>query len=152
MGAKRLGRKRTKHRILKRADQVETEPQKVTCPGCGAEAELTDHVCPQCGQLFYERPRGRVGRESSGPPRHDRDAAEFGRRMEEMEKWTRVICTVAGVISGLLAVLLLVSVFKLPLIATRAAVLGAFLLLVLSVACFLRGLGPPDADVRGLGG
>ncbi len=152
MGAKRLGPKRPKAWIPKRAGQPETGPQKVTCPGCGAAAELTDHACPQCGQLFYERPRGRVGRESGGPSRHDPDAAEFGRRMQGMEKWTRVICTVAGVMFGLLAVLLLVSLFKLPLIATRAAVLGAFLLLVLSVACFLRGLGPPDADVRGLGG
>jgi hypothetical protein len=83
--------------MLQQPDAPDAEPRNVTCPGCGATAELADHVCPQCGQLFYERPHGHMGREHRGKPsRHDPNIAQFARRMDEIERWTRIICVIAG--------------------------------------------------------
>jgi ribosomal protein S27AE len=97
MAAKRLKRKRPKPWILRQPDAPEVEPPRVTCPGCGATAELADHTCPQCGQLFYERPHGHVGRENGGrSSRYDPDIVQFASRMDRIEKWARVICVVAG--------------------------------------------------------
>jgi ribosomal protein L32 len=152
MPARRSRPRRPERTTPQQPEAPEAQPQAVTCPGCGAVAQLADHSCPQCGQLFYERPGGRVGREpAGGPSRQDPRIAEFAQRMEQTEKWTRLICTVAGVVFALVAVMFLLGLGGFPLIGGRLAILGAFVFLVLSVACLQRGLGRRDADVDRLG-
>jgi len=147
MAAKRLRKRKpgSKPWILQEPDAPEVQPQKVTCPGCGATAELTDHSCPQCGQLFYERAHGKLGHKSTGnPPSNEPEIADFSRRMDELEKWTRVVCTIAGVAFGLVALMSLgVTIGG---FSVRSGLCGILLFGFLSVVCLLRGLGRKDAD------
>ena len=99
MAAKRLRKQRPRAtpRTLQPPDTPQVERATVTCPGCGATAELADHTCSHCGQLFYQRPNGQVGREPrQGPPSNGPEIAEFAQRMDRIERLTRVICVVAG--------------------------------------------------------
>ena len=146
MAAKRLRKRKpgSKPWILQEPDAPEIQPQKVTCPGCGATAELTDHTCPECGQLFYERPHGKKGHKASGkPPSNEPEIADFSRRMDELEQWTRVVCVILGVVFGFLAVLCLAALTR---GFFRVGLCGTFLFGLLSILCLLRGLGRKDAD------
>ena len=149
MPAKRLPNKtpRSKPWILQAPEEPEPEPLEVSCPACGAKAPLTEHVCPKCGQLFYERPHGKVPREHpSELHAPDPSIEEFAERMDRAEKWTRVLCVIGGVVFLLIAVVSFLAVVPFG-IGGRECVLGALIFGVLAFVCLKRGLTGQDADL-----
>jgi hypothetical protein len=147
MPAKRLEPKKPHQKpwILQEPDEPEPEPAHATCPSCGTQALLTDHACSHCGQVFFERKKGKAAQYRERTPAHAPDPSiqEFASRMEQTERVTRVLCTLGGLLFGLLFIVSLLGL---------GGISGGFyadaLLLFLAVVCLLRGLRGGEADLR----
>jgi len=150
MPAKRVKRKVSSviPEVLAQLEAPEDEPLMLTCPDCGAQVEQTAHSCPHCGSLFYERQRGKARRvPSTGPHREDAAVADFAQRMDRIEKWTRVLCVIAGIVFALLAVLSLVGTFLVPMGVGGRGLAGLLIFGLLSAVCLARGLKGEGADL-----
>jgi len=150
MGAKRLRRRRADlvEKLAEQLDPVVDEPLQLTCPDCGAQVEQTAHLCPHCGTIFYERQRGKAPRlPSSGPHKVDPDVTEFARRMDHIERWTRILCVVGGLVFALLAGLSVWAMVGGAPVGGRTGAYGLLLFGLLSLVCFARGLKGEGADL-----
>jgi hypothetical protein len=150
MPAKRLKPKRTDlvEKVMEQLDPVEDEPLMLTCTDCGAQVERTAHSCPHCGALFYQRPGGKGPlRSAAGPHKTDPDVADFARRMDYIEKWTRILCVIGGVVFALLALLSLWGMFAGAFMGGRAGLCGLLLFSLLAAVCLARGLKGEGAEL-----
>jgi hypothetical protein len=150
MPAKRLKPKRTQlvEKVLEQLDPVEDEPLRLTCPECGAQVEQTAHICPHCGALFYQRPGGKGPmRSANGAHKVEPDVADFARRMDYIEKWTRILCVIGGIIFALLALLSLWSMFGGSYTGARTGLCGLLLFSLLAAVCLARGLKGEGAEL-----
>jgi hypothetical protein len=142
MPARRLRPKHEKPWLPQIPDEPEPEPLEVTCPSCGGKAALTDHACPHCGDVFFERRRGRIPRERV-PQSHAADPSvqEFAARMDRIERWTRVLCVVGGILLIPLGVLMFLWG-----IGLYGALMGA-IVVVAGLVCLKRGVSGRDSDL-----
>ena len=150
MPAKRLKRRRPDlvERVRESLEPVEEEPLLLTCTHCGARVERTAHTCPHCSTLFYERTEGKAPRAASpGPHKTDAEVAEFAQRMDRLEKTTRVLCTIGGIMFALLALLSLWGLLTVPMVGGRGGVAGIVIFGLLAAVCLARGLKGEGADL-----
>jgi len=150
MGARRF-RRRPIALVGKLAAQLrspEEEPLRLTCPGCGVQVEQTAHSCPQCGVLFHQRQLGRAPRlPASRPHETDPAVAAFARRMDRLERWTRILCVAGGFGFALLAGLSLWALVSPDSRDELTAAGGLALFGLLAAVCFARGLKGEGAEL-----
>jgi hypothetical protein len=86
-----------------------------------------------------------LGATASEP--RDGEAAEFARSMDRMEKWTRILCVIGGIVFGLLAVASLLGCFGVSMGIGHYGPYSAFIFGFLAAVCLARGLKGEGADL-----
>ncbi|MBM3472922.1 MAG: hypothetical protein FJX75_06630 [Armatimonadetes bacterium] len=81
------------------------------------------------------------------PPDVDPEPAAFARSMDRIEKWTRVLCVIAGVVLGLLAIASFVGCFGVSVGIGQYGPYAAFVFGFLAAVCLARGLKGEGADL-----
>jgi len=78
----------------------------------------------------------------------DPEAADFARRMDRIEKWTRILCVIGGIVFAILAIASLVSLLGSHTGFGRHSLYAIFVFGLLAAVCLARGLKGEGADLN----